>query len=92
MIQEFPRAVEAAWTRTCRPNARDSGAVDQSQHRRAEEVAEVGRVGLSQTGLIFRVDFGAIRRSLNFPMWPATILTGRVCRPRPRRSTGSSPS
>ena len=24
MIQEFPRAVEAAWTRTCRPNARDS--------------------------------------------------------------------
>ena len=39
------------------------GVVDQSQRRPEEEVAEVGRVGLSQTGLIFRVDLGRHRES-----------------------------
>jgi hypothetical protein len=39
------------------------GVVDQSQRRPEEEIAEVGRVGLSQTGLIFWVDFGRHRQS-----------------------------
>ena len=39
------------------------GVVDQSQRRPEEEIAEVGRVGLSQAGLIFWVDFGRDRQS-----------------------------
>ena len=39
------------------------GVVDQSERRPEEEVAEIGRVGLPQTGLIFRVDFGRHRQS-----------------------------
>ena len=39
------------------------GVVDQSQRRPEEEIAEVSRVGLSQAGLIFRVDLGRHRQS-----------------------------
>src|SRR3984957_19016005 len=48
----------------------------QSQRRPEEEIAEVGRVGLSQTGLIFWVDFGRGRQSGGVDRSAGTVPLG----------------